>query len=115
MVWSLFTDQVIDILTSPASGDAVIPFDGLVGESLVIWASNPLAKPNWNLACRLMFERSIPDFPQGGITASYQGRSISMGDYVIIDVPLSLQPPYKVVIVVPFWHSQLSIKIWEQI
>jgi hypothetical protein len=114
MSWSLFHDQTHNLYGSHASGDTVITLEGLTGNQLLIQAANPSPSPTWRLGLRLLFVQPLPDFPGGAIVAESYGRKVLLAKPCLIEAPLSIDSPYAIKLLIPYWHKQLNIKIHQR-
>jgi hypothetical protein len=114
MSWSLFYDQAITLSGSKATGDNSLIIQGLIGSQLLIEASNSTAFATWHLGCRLLFIHSLPDFPSGAVAAASYGGKVLLNKRFIVDAPLVIESPYSIELLIPWWHRQLKIKIWQR-
>lgn len=114
MVWTLYLDEALSFDGSQAVGDNLLSLEGLRGNQLLIQVSSPSAAPRWRLAFRLIFIQPLLDFPGGAIVAESYGRKVLLGRSCLIEAPLSIVSPYGIKLMIPYWHRQLNLKIWER-
>ncbi|WNZ24849.1 hypothetical protein HJG54_19680 [Leptolyngbya sp. NK1-12] len=114
MSWSQFLDQTYTLAPSPLV-DSLIQVDGLTRRQVAIRASSPSARPSWRLAARLTFEQEIPEIESepSTFTAETPPLRIELERNSLIEVPLTLTPPYRAFFRVPYWFTELRLEIWQ--
>jgi hypothetical protein len=111
--WVSFYDQTIDVSGSAASGSIPFVIEGLTGKRIVFEVSNPEALDTWKTAFNLSFSQELADFPaRSRALESYSGR-VLLNRKTLISPPFS-PDPYEAKLLIPYWHQQLYIKIWQE-
>lgn len=114
MSWSIFYDQALTLASSQAVGDNVLTLDGLTGNQILVQVSSPTSAPRWRLALRVLFLHQLLDFPPGAIVAESYGRKVLLNKPCLIEAPLSITAPYSIKLLIPYWHKQINLKIWQR-
>lgn len=113
MTWQLISDVDYSLMASPASGDSIIDFEELAADRLVIQATTATGQPTWHMAARSVYRQTLADFPDGPVTVESYGRRVRLNNLTLLDVPAGTEKPYVLRLLVPYWFTDMQIKLWS--
>lgn len=114
MSWSVFYDQSLTLASSQPVGDNVMTLDGLTGNQILVKVTSLSAAVRWRLGLRVLFLHPLLDFPDGAIVVESYGRKVLLNKACLMEAPLSIAAPYSIKLLIPYWHRQLNLKIWQR-
>jgi hypothetical protein len=114
MTWNLFFSESLSFAGSREVGDNIHQIQGLSGGQIIVRATVQDAPPTWHLACKVEFLCPVPDFPNGGITSIFYGGRAFLNEYRILEVPATLNSPYSINLLIPYWYRQIDVSIWQR-
>lgn len=113
MSWALFAELPLSFSSNRELGDSFVEVNGLTGSQLVFEVSSVNAPITWQIAFRVIFKLVLTDFPGGSILVDSYGRKVPLRRKTLVEVPLNIATPYTIVLAVPYWFENQTVKIWQ--